>query len=113
MKKALEKMHLVDEVKEEEEVVVVGDGTPKADAGRDERDVGQEEAYLAVVVDPLCAKKLANPSANGIMRFESTVHLFATFCFSAAVWGFFSDEIQLPTTKLWHSFPARVMATYS
>lgn len=58
MKKALEKVHVVAEVKEEE-AAVVGDGAPKADAGRDARDVGREEAYSAVVVDPLCATQSA------------------------------------------------------
>ena len=38
---------------------MVGEGAPKADAGRDARDVGREEAYSAVVVDPLCATQSA------------------------------------------------------
>ena len=95
MKKALEKVHVVAEV-EEGAAAVVGEGAPKADAGRDARDVGREEAYSAVVVDHCAPRKqlawflhkdvgLANPSTNGIMRFECIVHLFATFPFSAAV----------------------------
>ena len=58
MKKALEKVHVVAEV-EEGAAAVVGEGAPKADAGRDARDVGREEAYSAVVVDPLCATQTA------------------------------------------------------
>lgn len=58
MKKALEKVHVVAEV-EEGAAAVVGEGAPKADAGRDARDVGREEAYSAVVVDPLCATQSA------------------------------------------------------
>lgn len=99
MKKALEKVHVVAEGKEGEAVV-----SGKARRRRmlvEMHGMLAEKRHIQQWWLIHCAPRnqlawflqkdvqMTNPSTNGIMRLQSTVHLFATFPFSAAVSGFF------------------------